>query len=163
MNAEEIYKQYSKKIMGYIRSKITSPTVAEDLHSDVFLKICSKIDSFDRTKASVSTWVYTITKNTVVDYFRTHREHDEIDENVPFRLSGGGDGGDLSAGIIKAEELEELAKALERLPERERDIIVLHYYSGVPLETVAEKIGCAYSTVRAAHNNALAKLKKYLS
>ncbi|MGN0656892.1 MAG: hypothetical protein ACI4KR_08860 [Ruminiclostridium sp.] len=42
MDAEEIYRQYSGKIAAYIRSRITSHSIAEDLHSEIFLKICSK-------------------------------------------------------------------------------------------------------------------------
>ncbi|MGN0597029.1 MAG: RNA polymerase sigma factor [Ruminiclostridium sp.] len=162
MDANEIYEQYSKKIMGYIRSRITSQSIAEDLHSEVFLKICSKLKDFDETKASVSTWVFTITRNTIIDYFRTSRPTCEMDENVRFMCESQGETAEVFSGIESREQLEELAKALKKLNERERDIVVFHYYSGIPLKQVAEKMGLAYSTVRLAHNSALAKLKKYL-
>ncbi len=164
MDVAEIYNLYSKKVMSYIRSRITSQSIAEDLHSEVFLKVCAKIDDFDESKSSVSTWVYTITRNTVIDYFRTNRATCEIDENIGFMCDSADstDTAEVFSGIESKEELEELAKALERLSERERDIIILHYYSGITLKEVGEKLGCSYSTVRLTHNNALMKLKKIL-
>ena len=78
--AEQIYLQYHDKVRIYMRGKIQDPHDAEDLVSAVFMKIVQKLDSYDPAKASVSTWVYTITRNTVTDHFRTLR--------TPLELSG---------------------------------------------------------------------------
>ena len=102
---EELYIEYADKVMGYIRSKITNQADAEDLHSTVFLKVYQKFDTFDQTKASVSTWIYTITKNTVTDFFRTRHVHSEIEEDIL-------DEGDEYQGILDEETLNELADAL---------------------------------------------------
>ena len=67
---EKIYRDYHGKVCGYIRSKINSAQDAEDITSDVFVKVYEKLDTFDETKASLSTWIYTITRNTLTDYFR---------------------------------------------------------------------------------------------
>ena len=56
---------------------------AEDLVSDVFLKAYEKYPTFDADRASVSTWLYTITRNTVIDYFRTHRPGVELPDDLP--------------------------------------------------------------------------------
>ncbi|MGN0656891.1 MAG: RNA polymerase sigma factor [Ruminiclostridium sp.] len=86
-----------------------------------------KKKDFDESKASVSTWVFTITRNTVIDYFRTSRPTCEIDENVRFMCESGGEETDnVFSGIEKREELEELAEALQKLSQRERDIIIMH-------------------------------------
>ena len=97
---EELYIEYADKVMGYIRSKITNQADAEDLHSTVFLKVYQKFDTFDQTKASVSTWIYTITKNTVTDFFRTRHVHSEIEEDIL-------DEGDEYQGILDEETLNE--------------------------------------------------------
>ena len=67
---EQIYLEYRKKVMGYIRARIRSFADAEDLCEDVFEKIQRKLGDFDESKASLNTWVFTITRNTVIDYFR---------------------------------------------------------------------------------------------
>ena len=97
--------------MGHIRPRINNPADAEDLHSAVFTKVYEKFSSFDQTKASISTWVYTIARNTLIDFFRTHRIHDELgDEDMVEE--------DAFQGILTEETLDELAEALKKLPER---------------------------------------------
>ena len=73
INAEQIYLQYHDKVRAYVRGKVRDPHDVEDLVSVVFMKIVQKLDSYEPEKASVSTWVYTITCNTVTDHFRTQR------------------------------------------------------------------------------------------
>ena len=70
---EALYTAYSEKVRGYVFGKVANRHDAEDLVSDVFLKAYEKYPTFDADRASVSTWLYTITRNTVIDYFRTHR------------------------------------------------------------------------------------------
>ena len=62
---EALYREYHGKVFGYIRSKISSAEDAEDLTADVFLKVCEKLGTYDESKASLSTWIYTITRNTL--------------------------------------------------------------------------------------------------
>ena len=52
---ERIYREYRDRIFGYIRSKINSRQNAEDLTSDVFVKVYEKLDTFDESRASFST------------------------------------------------------------------------------------------------------------
>ena len=65
---EKIYAEYFEKVTGYIRSHIENIQDREAIASEVFLKVYAKLDSYDERKASLSTWIYTITKNTVIDY-----------------------------------------------------------------------------------------------
>jgi RNA polymerase sigma-70 factor (ECF subfamily) len=153
---EQVYRDYSKKVMGYIRPRINNPADAEDLHSAVFTKVYEKFSSFDQTKASISTWVYTIARNTLIDFFRTHRIYDELgDEDMVEE--------DAFQGILTEETLDELAEALKKLPERERDIILLHYYYNKQLKEIALKLHMSYSNCKLVHNKALMKLRQYLS
>ena len=153
---DEIYSEYQKKVMGYIRARVTRWADAEDLCSQVFEKVYMKLDSFDDIKASVSTWIFTITRNTVIDYFRRSKPTEELDENLS-------DDTELDEGLLSSESLSELAEALRALPEELRDIIVLRYYDGKPLTEVAEIMGLSYGAVKLRHQSALAKLKKSLS
>ena len=71
---ETLYAQYSSKVMGYIHARVRNRADAEDLCSDVFEKIQRKLEDFDPSKASVSTWIFTITRNTVIDYQSLHHQ-----------------------------------------------------------------------------------------
>ena len=57
--------------------------------------------------------------------------------------------------------LDNLAEALMRLKEKERDLIVLHYYSGHILKTVEEMMGMSYVNAKVIHKKALASLQAF--
>ena len=150
---EQIYADYHRKVMGYIRARVQRWADAEDLCADVFEKIQRKLDAFDSSKASVSTWVFTITRNTVIDYFRRGKPTEELDENLS-------DDTELDEGLLNSETMSELAGALRALSEELRDIIVLRYYDGKPLTEIAELMGLSYGAVKLRHQSALVKLRK---
>jgi RNA polymerase sigma-70 factor (ECF subfamily) len=152
---EWIYTEYSGKVMGYIRGKVRSSADAEDLCSDVFEKIFTRFDQYDKTKSSISTWVFTITRNTLIDHFRRNKPQEELDENLS-------DDSEIDEGLLQTESLEELAAALRRMPDELRDLIVLRYYDNKPLTEVAELMGLSYGAVKLRHQKALAMLKKAL-
>lgn len=151
----EIYEKFHPKVLSYINDKVNNHHLSEDLCSDVFLKVYEKIDTFDDSKASVSTWIYTITRNTLTDYYRTRKiSGGEIPEFLD-------DGTSLEDDVCNDETLDTLADALEKLDERERDIVVLYYYSGKTLKEIADIIGISYSYTKLLRNNALSRLKKF--
>ena len=149
--AEQIYLQYHDKVRAYVRSKIQDPHDVEDLVSAVFMKIVQKLDSYDSAKASVSTWVYTITRNTVTDFFRTRRPMAEFADWMA----------DEPSPDLTDEALDALADALLTLKEKERDLIVLPYYHGHTLKTVAEMLGMSYINAKVLHKKALAALRTF--
>ncbi len=130
---EQIYLEYRDKVYAYIRGKVADPHEAEDLQSCVFVKVFQGLGGFDRTRASLSAWIYTIAKNTVYDFFRLRRVH---------------------------EELERLSHALEKLHERERDLIILHYYKEYTLKQIAEMMGMSYGNAKVVHKKALKALER---
>ncbi len=153
--AERVYREYYPRILGYVRSKLSSPQEAEDVCSSAMLKIVRGLPTFDPEKSSLSTWIYTIVRNTLTDHYRSRRSHEELGEDIPYE-------GDDFEEILQEERLEELAAALEKLPQRERDVIILHYYSGISLREISEAIGMSYSNMKIIHRKALAGLKKHL-
>lgn len=153
---EEVYERYQGKVKSYIRSKINNSYEAEDLLSTVFLKVYEKFSTFDQSKASISTWVYTIARNTMIDYFRVRKVHEEIqDDDVVAE--------DAYQGILTEETLNELAAALEKLPQRERDLIILHYYNKCQLKEIAVRMKMSYSNCKLVHNKALLHLRQYMT
>ena len=153
---DRIYTEYSGKVMGYIRARIRSSADAEDIHSEVFEKILRKIEDFDETKASLNTWIFTITRNTVIDHFRRTKPSEELDENLSDNI-------ELDEDLLNSETLSELAAALTRLPEQMRDIIVLRYYDGKPLTEIAELMNLSYGAVKLRHQNAVLMLRQALA
>ena len=151
-NQDSLYLDYKDKVTAYVRSRIENKYDVEDIVSTVFLKIYQKIDSFDESKASLSTWIYTITRNTVIDYFREIKTHIEfLDEIEADTLS--------ADSLVDDELLEDLAYALETLSERERDLIILHYYKGYTLKRISEMMDMSYINAKLIHTKALSMLR----
>lgn len=152
---ERIYIEFKDKVTRYVRGKIGSEHDSEDVVSDVFVKVFNGLSDFDENKASLSTWIYTITRNAVVDYFRASKRLCELPEELCSE-------DDTEQNIINTEMLERLADALGRLNERERDIIILHYYSGRALKDIAQIMSISYSYTKLLHLNALKALLKII-
>lgn len=151
----QLYVEYSDKVLRYIRGKVNNEHLAEDLCSDVFLKVYENLDRFDETKSSLSTWIFTITRNTLVDYYRTRRVFEEVPETLE-------DGSSVEDDVCREEMLELLADAMEKLEERERDLIILRYYKGLNLRQIAERMDVSYAYVKIIQNKALGKLREFL-
>lgn len=151
----EIYEQYYKKVLSYMRGKVGDTYLAEDLCADVFVKVYEKYDTFDQSKASISTWIYTIAHNLVIDQYRKTRPTEEIPEDMA-------NNEDPLAEICNNEQLELLAQALKKLDERERHIIIQRYYNNESLKDICQEMNISYSYVKILHNNALKKMREYL-
>ncbi|MCQ2472251.1 MAG: sigma-70 family RNA polymerase sigma factor [Clostridia bacterium] len=151
---QAVYCTYHSKVCGYLRSKINNVQDIEDLAADIFVKVYEKLDTFDETKASLSTWIYTIARNTLTDFFRTHKTFEEIPQTMEGDSS-------IEENICNTEMLDALADALESLDERERDIIILRFYKGKTLKEISEQMGISYAYVKVLQNKAFAVMKKY--
>ena len=147
-----IYNEYHDRVMGYICARLHSRADAEDLCQDVFMKVYAKLESFDPGKASISTWIYSITRNSVIDYYRCNRTFVEMDEEFP-------EDGDIDDEMVNDETLEELAAALEKLPFQLREIIVLRYYDGLKLTDIAKQKNLSYGAVKLRHAKALREIR----
>lgn len=152
---ERIYIEFKDRVARYVRGKVGNEHDSEDVVSDVFVKVFNGLSDFDENKASLSTWIFTITRNAVIDYFRASKRLCELPEELCSE-------DDTERNMINTEMLERLASALGRLSERERDIIVLHYYSGRTLKDIAQIMSISYSYTKLLHGGALKALRKHI-
>ena len=147
-----IYNEYHDRVMGYIYARLRSKADAEDVCQDVFMKVHSKLDCFDSGKASISTWIFSITRNSVIDFYRRKKPFGELNESLP-------EDGAIDDALLNDETLEELAEALAALPLQLRKIVVLHYYDGLPLTEIAKKMNLSYGAVKLRHAKALREIR----
>ena len=149
----EVYRLYYNKVFGYVLNRVHSRADAEDISSDVFLKVFSKSDEFDLHRSGASTYIFRVMQTTLADFYRKNRivytsleeVADETDETEnPDEL------------------LTFLDDALDTLTERELAIVILHYYHGLSHKEVAKKMQLSYVNVRQICHVALEKLRKEL-
>ena len=81
---DQIYEDYYQKVFSYINSRINNYHDSEDLCEDVFGKVFRNIESFDSTKSALSTWIFNITRNTLIDFYRTRHESYELLDNYEY-------------------------------------------------------------------------------
>ena len=153
---EKIYLEYREKVFRYVRGKMASTADAEDVTSEIFWRVQTSLDSYDEEKATLSTWIYTITHNTVCNYYREQSRCTlSLDENALCSDTDGGVMSEIENEITK----ENLAIALETLTEREQDVIVLYYYHEIPLRDIAIKMGITYTNAKFIKHQAIGKLR----
>ena len=154
---EEAYITFKPKVERYIKNRVQNISDAEELVSEVFEKVISSWELYDKEKALFSTWIYTITRNTVCDYYR------KKGKTIPFAQVTDAIIDDIAdKKVLLEEQLNGLAEALERLPAREREILILRFYYELPHKEIAQKMGLSYSNVRYLQFTALRKLKEFL-
>lgn len=153
LSADSLYREFYPKVSAYVRGKVSNHHDAEELVSAVFLKVVQKLDSYDPAKAALSTWIYTITRNTVTDFFRTRRVMVEFADYMADEAPN---------PKLTDDALDALADALLALKEKERDLIILHYYMGHTLKMAAEMMDMSYINAKVIHKKALTRLRLIL-
>ncbi len=128
----ELFNRYYKYIRGILYYKGINTTDSEDLAMCIFSKIFKNIRKFNHQKSSLKSWITTITKNTIIDYFRTNKNkhqtvyfsllESENNEEYTFDIAS-----TLTsdAELITKENLNLLFSAIEHLPNKYKTIIEL--------------------------------------
>jgi RNA polymerase sigma-70 factor (ECF subfamily) len=129
---------------------------AQDLTQEAFIKALQRQDQLkDEQKAAH--WLSRIATNTALDFLRRHgrvafceiTEAPESHAETP------------EASVLRSEQRDWLASALERLTSRERAALVLRDMEDLPAEEVARRLDCSKATVRSHIANARIKLRKF--
>ncbi|MDR3150244.1 MAG: sigma-70 family RNA polymerase sigma factor [Candidatus Peribacteria bacterium] len=77
-----MYERYIDKIYKFVYYKIFNTEVTEDLVSEVFVSVLDKIDTFQvNENANFSAWLYKIANNKVIDFYRTNKENESLENS----------------------------------------------------------------------------------
>ena len=152
---ERLYKEYRTTVYAYISARVSSREDAEDLCQHVFVKLYKALETFDGEKASMPTFVYLLSHNAMIDYYRTSHRHAELSEDDAVLPSA-------ENVVMDRAKTEEIAAALSQLPQQQRDILVLRFYRGWTLARIAQETGLTYDTVVSRQKSAFEKLRKIL-
>ena len=152
---DTLYREYRDKVLAYLKSRLESVEDANDLCHDVFLKVFRSLPRYDETKSSISTWIFRITRFTLIDYIRTKHPVNTLTEDMPAA-------DDMEDKFMQKETLGRLAVTLATLEQDERDIIIMRYYNGYSLTDISGIIGISYGMVKVKHRKALGKISAKL-
>jgi len=150
----QLWQEFSDQVRNYILKRVSDPMVAEDLLQEVFIKVHSAIDSMD-TIVQLEGWIYTIARNTIIDYYRTRKVHSELDAIKVTEDK-------LSVEEPAARLTPSIRSMVSELPEHYRRAIELTEFEGMTQKEMGEELGLSLSGAKSRVQRARGQLKQML-
>lgn len=148
----ELYEIWAAKVYRFVYSKVRVVAASEDITADVFLKAWQKLHQYRRQAGiNFSSWLYTIARNAVIDYYRLNQRSEISFEDLPEMASLEGD--------ELYRDQSEIETALQRLPEEYEKVLRLRFVEQLPIARVAQIMKKKEDNIRALTSRALKKLK----
>lgn len=148
-----IWTGFAERLKQFIRARVSDDASADDILQDVFLKIHSRLETLE-DPAKLEGWIYLITRNAIIDFYRKRKPTSEIPETLPAELPE------------NDRDLEQLTTAFSRmiqnLPEPYREALVLTEFEGLTQKELAEKLGISLSGAKSRVQRGRAQLKNML-
>jgi RNA polymerase sigma-70 factor (ECF subfamily) len=155
----EIYERHHAAVYRYVFYRVGDASTAEDLTGTVFVRVVENIDRFVYRGRPLLTWVYTIARNVVVDHHR--RTGGPVIVPLDERLESGA--ADVERAAEHALTQQRLARALSRLTEDQRQVIVLKFIEEMSNEEAAETLAKTVGAVKSLQHRGLAALQRILA
>jgi len=154
-----LYEHYHLSIYRYLYYRVSDRETAEDLTSEVFLRMLRFIGGFHPPSSSFSSWLFQIARNLSTDHFRKMgvRNHISLEEDM---ISGKED---LDTTVERDLTNQGLNKAMTKLTEDQRDVIVLRFVAGMPITEVAGALNKSEDSIKGLQRRALIALREILS
>jgi RNA polymerase sigma-70 factor, ECF subfamily len=150
---EELHRRYARSVLGIALRRLGDRGRAEDVTQDTFASVWRSASRYDPARGQAASWLYTVARNAIVDGLR--RRPPPTVANPP----------DVAAGDPgPAEEAEtewvswRVHRAVESLPDHERSLVELAYWSGLSQSEIAEYVGLPLGTVKTRTRAALRRL-----
>ncbi|WP_085341083.1 sigma-70 family RNA polymerase sigma factor [Aquidulcibacter paucihalophilus] len=155
----ELFAYYGPRVKAYLMRLGADNALAEELAQDVMVTVWRKADLFDRTQASVSTWLFRVARNKRIDAIRRTTKP-ELDPNDPLLLPSAPPAAD---SLITGAERDHLVRAaIVDLPEEQRQLLHQAFYDGLSHREIAEQTGTPLGTVKSRLRLAFLKLRSKL-
>ncbi|WP_313589146.1 sigma-70 family RNA polymerase sigma factor [Aquidulcibacter sp.] len=155
----ELFAYYGPRVKAYLMRLGADNALAEELAQDVMVTVWRKADLFDRTQASVSTWLFRVARNKRIDAIRRTTKP-ELDPNDPLLLPSAPPAADQ---LITGAERDQLVRAaIVDLPEEQRQLLHQAFYDGLSHREIAEQTGTPLGTVKSRLRLAFLKLRSKL-
>jgi len=153
---EDLYRRYARPVFGLALRRLGDRGRAEDAVQETFASIWRSAGSYRPERGPGAPWLYAVARNAIVDRARARSE---IPAEIPDEAADAPGPADRTEQGWVAWRVH---RALEELPEREREVIALAYWSGLSQSEVAEFLGIPLGTVKTRTRAALSRLSDVL-
>lgn len=153
--SKQVWQQYHSKLRAFTKSRISDDAATDDILQDVFLKMHTGLASL-KDDIKIRNWLYQITRNTIIDYFRSQKPTVDIPDWLSLPEI------DPTENVYQelAECLQPMIKAL---PEKYRGAVTLSELRGLKQKEVAQLQGISVSSAKSRVQRGRALLKKMLT
>jgi RNA polymerase sigma-70 factor (ECF subfamily) len=151
---QTFYQRHAGRVLAYARHLSRNADLAEDVVQEVFVAVWRKAASFQADRGDPSGWLYTVTRNKLVDLWRKRGETAGLDELSLQQLAE-----PMPAG---SELLLTLRQALDHVPSDQRAAIEMAYFGGLTYEETAERLRLPLGTLKSRIRAGLKILRSVL-
>ena len=153
---EHVWETFHAPLQQFIRRRVSDDATAEDLLQDVFLSIHQHVDTLRDVK-KLESWIYQVTRNAIIDYYRSSRATTTLEEPEALQLPV-----ELPDDDVITELLPSVRAMVMSLPAQDRQALILTEYQGLTQKELAERLGLSLSGAKSRVQRARAKLKQQL-
>lgn len=149
---EVLYKRYSRSVLGLALRRLGDRGRAEDALQETFAAIWRAAGTYKRDRGAAAPWLFAVARNSIADRGRARREPPAEAPDEPSSEAGPDEKAELSWLSWRVHS------ALDTLPDNERQLIELAYWSGLSQSEIANLVGIPLGTVKTRTRSALARL-----
>ena len=160
-SAAALFDHLYPRLYRYAFARLSSRQDAEDVASETFAKVLRGLDRFKWRGNGFEAWVFRIAKNLIIDRYRVGDREVVGDELVDSVLPVQTDGPE--AGALADEQRDELARMIDRLPEEQREVVLLRFAGELDTREVAATTHRNANAVRQLQFRALTNLRKWMT
>jgi RNA polymerase sigma-70 factor (ECF subfamily) len=160
---EELVKRHCPALMRYLHRLLANEQLAEEMHQQTWTSVLEHLDRFDPSSGGggFKAWLFRIATNKANDHWRSRgREKnaaaglrlvtEELAPDASFRMEG-------------TEQQQKLRAAIETLPQNQKQVVMLRYYSNLKFVEIAEMLGCPLNTALGRMHKAMIRLKDLMN
>ena len=144
-----LYARYADEVFRFVRNIVRNHHEAEDITQDVFARLHLAIRRYEERDASFRAWILRVARNATLDQLRGERQ-------IPVgevRLEDRGD------EPMERERVEALREALRRLPDEQREVLILRHVIGLSPSEIAIRLGKTEGSIHGLHHRGRAALQ----
>ena len=162
----QLIERHSRRVRDYIQMMVKDGDVADDIFQETFIKAVRVIDEGRYTdNGRFLSWILRIAHNQVIDHFRAQKQNRQLNEAEA--------GYDVLGTLRLAERTVEdeivceqiasnVRRMVELLPDEQREVVMMRYYSGLSFKEIAEQTGVSINTALGRMRYALINLRKMI-
>ncbi len=156
---EAIYRHFAPRVVGYLRTQgVREP---EDLCSEVFISVFRGLGDFKGGDNEFRAWLFTIAHHRVIDD-RRRASRRRVEVNCE-ELPDAGGPADTEAEAIEAVEADNVARLVDRLPNDQRDVLLMRLVGDLSVRDVANAVGKSEGAVKSLQRRGVNRLRKLLN